>query len=107
MYYQTKEALIEKHFYSMSIKDVVGRGASAISFYSQEDEKMANSAYSDPMIAKKMIEIYVRDQDVEELIDTIRLVNSKNQAGDGKIFVLPLERCQRIHTGEINDNALM
>jgi nitrogen regulatory protein PII 2 len=42
MYYQTKEALIEKHFYSMSIKDVVGRGASAISFYSQEDEKMAN-----------------------------------------------------------------
>ncbi len=52
------------------------------------------------MIAKKMIEIYVRDQDVEELIDTIRLLIAKIRPVTVKFLCFPLERCQRIHTGE-------
>lgn len=106
-YYQTKDALIEQHFYAMSSKDVVGRGKTAIQRSAKEEGPEVDSVYSDNMIAKKMIEIYVRDEDLDRLVETISKVNRHNKAGDGKIFVVPVEDSIRIHTGENGDNALV
>lgn len=107
MYYLTKAALIEERFFSMSTWNVVGRGKKAARFNSGEDGREVDGIYSDNMIAKKMIEIYVRDEDLERLTAVITKVNRSNKAGDGKIFVIPAEDSIRIHTGETGENALV
>lgn len=106
-YFETKKALIEERFYAMSTKEVYGRGKEQLAFVSQSDDEVVNPRYANQMIVKKMIEIFVRDQDLERLIKTIMLVNGKNKAGDGKIVVIPIKECVRIHTNERGEDAII
>jgi nitrogen regulatory protein PII 2 len=106
MYYKTKEKLIGERFFSMSTKEVLGRGKKTIQFINLDNEKV-DPVYSDTMIAKRLIEIYVRDEDVDRLIHAVMEVNHNNAVGDGKIFVIPVENCIRTHTGEKGDQALI
>ena len=39
-------------------------------------------------------------------MDAIRLAANTGKIGDGKIFVLPVEECIRIRTGETGEDAL-
>lgn len=108
MYFKTKAALVENSFHSMSVKDVLGRGKGSgkCSFVAGNEESLVN--YMDnPFIAKKMIEIFCRDEDVDRLISVVKKVNQTGNPGDGKVFVLEAEEIIRIRTGEKNDNALM
>jgi Nitrogen regulatory protein PII len=105
MYFETKKALIAARFTSSSIINVLGRGKRTVEMelaagVTQKDP------YADRLVAKKMIEIYIRDEDEQKLIDTILKVNSTSNAGDGKIIVLPTSNCVRIHTGETGNDAL-
>ncbi len=43
----------------------------------------------------------VDDDAVDKLIDVIMNAARTGRYGDGKIFVLPVEKCARIRTGEI------
>lgn len=106
MYYATKEKLDEKRFFAMSTKEVLGRGKRGTHFMTIDGQELDHEL-DDSMVAKKMIEIFVRDEDVDRLIETVLEVNHNNKFGDGKIFVLPTEDCIRIHTGEKGDNALV
>ena len=104
MYFKTREALVENNFQAMSEKDVLGRGKQSGEYIAGTGEEV-HSEY--PFLAKKMIEIYCRDEDLERLIETVEKINQTGSSGDGKIFVLPTEDVIRIRTGEEGINAIM
>lgn len=49
------------------------------------------------------LEIVVADEDVDRVISIVLAGGSSGEMGDGKIFVLPVERAVRIRTGEDAD----
>lgn len=105
-YFETKEALLNAGFYAMSAKDVYGRGKRKVTYSYQDSDSEASLEYADSLVLKKRIDIYIADDKVDDLIDVIVSVNATNQAGDGKIFILPLEASYRIHTGDKDEDAL-
>jgi nitrogen regulatory protein PII len=64
------------------------------------------SEYNVAFMPKVRLEIAVSDSEVEPTIEAIRASARTGQIGDGKIFVLPIERAMRIRTAEIGDEAL-
>lgn len=105
-YYETKDALIDNHFYSLSAVDVLGRGKNGVDYITGSNEAV-ESKESHPFVAKKLLEVFCRDEDLERLLDTIKSVNQTNNPGDGKIFVIDIEDGIRIRTSESGVNAIM
>lgn len=64
------------------------------------------SEYNVAFMPKVRLEIAVSDHEVESTIEAIRVAARTGQIGDGKIFVLPIERAMRIRTAETGDEAL-
>jgi len=58
------------------------------------------------LLKKVRIEIGVNHEFVQPAIDAIVAGAKTGNIGDGKIFVLPLERCVRIRTGEEGNDAI-
>jgi nitrogen regulatory protein PII len=106
--YEIKEALSKEGFNSMSIKDVLGRGKSPVVFEANATGSgTAMESCKQPMVAKKMIEIFTRDENCDKIINIVKTISSTNSPGDGKIFVLPVENVLRIRTGEKDVDAIM
>jgi len=105
-YFATKTLLAERGFMSMSTYNVLGHGRKRMGFSPAlgNAENVYNGA---SFYAKKWIEIYVRDEDKDRLVQTIFEANDTGQAGDGIVFVLPAEDSVRLRTGETGENALM
>lgn len=108
-YFKTKKALSDNRLFSMSTKEVLGRGKASVKFKSGDEaaESSIEDVYENAFVAKKMIEMIVPDEAVDMLIKVVLEVNSSGSEGDGKIFVLPVEESIRIHTGETGEDALM
>lgn len=58
------------------------------------------------LLRKVRLEIAVNDHFVQPTITAIIKGARTGETGDGKIFVLPLERCVRIRTGEEGGEAI-
>ena len=58
-------------------------------------------------VHKTKIEIYAVDSQVKEIISTILSYCSTKKMGDGKIAVLPMDNCVRVHTGERKEKAVL
>ena len=90
-----KKALEDKGFVSMTITEVRGRG----------EQKGISLEYRGglmtvDMLPKIQLEIVVKEKDVDAVITTITESARTGKIGDGKIFVIPVERSIRIRTGE-------
>lgn len=59
-----------------------------------------------PYRPKTRVEVAVRDEMVETIVETIKKCARTGNHGDGKIFVLPLEDAVRIQTGESGKAAI-
>ena len=57
-------------------------------------------------IPKVKIEVAVDDELVDQVIDAIIESAKTGKIGDGKIFILPLDDCIRIRTGERGKEAI-
>ena len=57
-------------------------------------------------IPKVKIEIVVAASLVDQIVDTIRTAANTGKIGDGKIFVMPVERVVRVRTGEEDRDAV-
>ena len=57
-------------------------------------------------IPKVKMDVIVQDEQVDQVIDTILQVARTGKIGDGKIFVLPVERVIRVRTGETGPEAI-
>jgi nitrogen regulatory protein P-II 1 len=91
-----KKALEDKGFVSMTITDVKGRG---------EQKGIAleyrGGIMTVDILPKVQIEIVVRDKGLDDLITTLTAAARTGKIGDGKIFVMPVEKSIRIRTGEV------
>jgi len=58
------------------------------------------------LLKKVRIEIGVNDNFVKPTVDAIIAGARTGEIGDGKIFILPLEECIRIRTGETGSVAI-
>ncbi|MEN6444412.1 MAG: P-II family nitrogen regulator [Methanoregula sp.] len=90
-----KKALENKGFISMTISEVRGRG----------EQKGISLEYRGglmtvDMLPKIQIEIIIHEKDVDAVIGIITESARTGKIGDGKIFVIPVERAIRIRTGE-------
>jgi len=105
-FFATKTLLAERGFMSMSAYNVLGHGPKRMGF-SPILGNAENAYEGASFYAKKWIEIYVRDEDKDRLIQTIIEANDTGHAGDGVVFVLPAADAVRLRTGETGENALM
>ena len=91
-----KKALEAKGFVAMTVTEVKGRGEQkGITL------QFRGRTMDVDLLSKVKIEIVVRDEDVDAVIDTIVKSARTGRYGDGKIFVLPVEKSVRIRTGEV------
>jgi len=96
-----KNALESRGFYGMTVTDVRGRGRQKgiqIQFKGRTMEL--------DLLPKVKIELVVKDEDVEEIVNVITSFARTGNVGDGKIFIIPVEDAIRIRTGERGEKAL-
>ena len=96
-----KKALFEADVHKMTVTNVVGCG----------QQKGFSEAYRGVvhevnLLKKVRFEIAVNEDFVEPTVQAIIKGARSGQIGDGKIFILNLERCVRIRTGEEGNEAI-
>lgn len=96
-----KKALDEKGYVSMTVTEVKGRGKQK-----GITQQWRGAEYVVDMIPKTKIEMVVKDEEVEEVIDIICSIAKTGQIGDGKIFISPVEDAIRVRTGEHGEESL-
>lgn len=96
-----KSALMELGIKGISVSEVKGFGRQK-----GHTELYRGSEYHVDFLPKSKVEVFVTDEQVDGVVDTIIKVAQTGQIGDGKIFVLPAEDAIRIRTGESGDSAL-
>jgi nitrogen regulatory protein P-II 1 len=69
-------------------------------------QQWRGAEYIVDLIPKTKIELVVEDSKVDIVIVTLAEAARTGQIGDGKIFVIPVERTIRVRTGEEGDSAL-
>jgi len=90
-----KEALEEKGVVGMTITEVSGRGCQkgvALQWRTGE--------YRVDFLPKVKLEIFLDDEDCDTVVESICQTARTGRAGDGKIFVLPVDGAVRVRTGE-------
>lgn len=96
-----KEALCDAGVKGMTLTEVRGFGRQG-----GKKEIFRGVEYSVDFIPKLQIELLVKDGDVENIVDIISKVTKTGEAGDGKIFIYPVEDVVRIRTGEKGEGAI-
>ena len=99
---QVKEALHALGISGMTLVDVKGFGRQRGSPGGIDP----NDGYDDEFLAKMKLEVIVEDNQVDEVIETIKSSAYSGKIGDGKIFVSNIEQVIRIRTGEKDSDAV-
>ncbi|NPA11236.1 MAG: P-II family nitrogen regulator [Epsilonproteobacteria bacterium] len=96
-----KEALFEVGITGITVSEVKGHGRQQ-----GHTELYRGAEYVVDFLPKVKIELIVKEEDVEKVIEAITESARTGKIGDGKIFVIPVERVIRIRTGEENEDAV-
>lgn len=95
------ERLEEKEIHLVTVTPVLGRGRQKGIAAVYRSHKEAGS-----LLKKIKLEIAVNEAFVQPTLDAITQTARTGNIGDGKIFILDLERCIRIRTGESGNEAI-
>ena len=85
----------------MMVSEIKGFGTQ-----SGHTEIYRGAEYAVNFVPKMRLEIVVADGLAETVVDTITQTARTGKIGDGKIFVMDVEKALRVRTGEIDDDAL-
>jgi nitrogen regulatory protein P-II 1 len=99
-----KEALTEVEVFRLTVVDCQGFGRQK-----GQTELYRGQEYKVNLLRKVQLQIAVNDEFVEPTIRAIvqgGRTGEQGQIGDGKIFVLPMDDCVRIRTGERGREAI-
>lgn len=96
-----KDALKEAGIQGMTVVDAKGFGRQR-----GQTEVYRGAEYEIEFIPKIRIELVVAESQLDAAVEAIRSAAQTGKIGDGKIFVLPVERALRIRTGEEGEDAL-
>ena len=96
-----KKALYKTEVYKMSVTNALGCGEQH-----GYEESYRGIKFEVDLLKKVRLEIAVNDDFVERTIEAIVEGARTEQIGDGKIFVLDLNECIRIRTGDKGNKAI-
>lgn len=102
----TKQKLAEQGFVAYTEEKVFGHGKQKGLQYSQEDTSSSEGFGGIQFLPKRMMTLFVNDEDLERVVAVFTQANKTGEIGDGKIFVCPVEETLRIRTDERNQVAL-
>ncbi len=123
---ETKNVLEKLGYPSLTIQSVEGRGKQKGAMCAEMDSEMPDSFctavklkptpssyaldHTLPKVAlfvpKRLLTIVVPDDIVSTVVKALVRVNQSGKAGDGKIFVSPVQNAVRVRTGEMNGEAI-
>jgi nitrogen regulatory protein P-II 1 len=95
------EALYRANVHGLSLSRVQGHGGEL-----DRVETYRGTTVKMELADKVRFEIAVSDEFVERTIEALCRGARTGEVGDGKIFVVPLERAVRIRTGETDNTAV-
>jgi nitrogen regulatory protein P-II 1 len=98
---EVKEALHGIGIQGMTVTEVRGFGRQK-----GHTELYRGAEYVVDFLPKIKLEIAVKDEMVDKVIDAIVSAANTGRIGDGKIFVLPMHEVIRIRTGERGPEAV-
>jgi nitrogen regulatory protein P-II 2 len=96
-----REALFEIGVQGMTVTEVKGFGRQK-----GHTELYRGAEYVVDFLPKVKLELAIKSDMLEQVVEAIRQAAQTGKIGDGKIFVFDLERVVRIRTGEIDAEAL-
>jgi nitrogen regulatory protein PII len=96
-----REALQDVGVTGITVTEVKGFGRQK-----GHTELYRGAEYVVDFLPKVKLEIAVTSDRVDQVVEAITRAASTGRIGDGKIFVLPLDRVIRIRTGEVDSDAL-
>ena len=85
----------------LTIREIEGQGRQK-----GVEQEFRGKKYRTALMTKAKIEIVANDEEVERLVDAICDAGATGEAGDGKIFVYPVEDAVRIRTRERGKAAI-
>jgi len=123
---ETKKVMDELGYPSLTIQSVEGRGRQKGAMCAEMDSEMPDSyctsvkltptpssyalEHTLPKVAlfvpKRLLTIVVPDDVVIKIVKSLIRVNQTGKAGDGKIFVSPIDSALRVRTGESDGEAI-
>ena len=98
---EVRDALTGIGVHGLTVTEVKGYGRQK-----GHTEIYRGAEYAVSFLPKLKIEVAVASDLVASVIDAIAAAARTGQIGDGKIFVVPLEKAVRIRTGETDADAL-
>ena len=97
-----KEALVRSEIYKFTVTNALGQGMEY-----PIHEVYRGIAHDMKLLKKVRLEIAVNDEFVSKVVDVISSVaKAAEDGGRGKIFILPIDECIRIRTGERGPDAI-
>ena len=110
---QTKKALADAGIPAFVAREGYGRGKGLVNqavldgAAAGNEEAIALLGTKGRLYPKRIISIVVPDGQVKDVVDALISVNKTGQAGDGKIFVMPVSDSVRVRTGEAGEAAIV
>jgi len=98
---EVREALTALGVQGLTVTEVKGFGRQK-----GHREIYRGAEYAVNFVPKIKIEVAVRSEIADAVVQAITDKAKSGQIGDGKIFVVPLEHVVRIRTGEADNEAL-
>jgi nitrogen regulatory protein PII len=98
---EVREALSEVGVTGLTVTEVKGFGRQK-----GHTEIYRGAEYAVSFLPKLKIEVAVKDELADRVVEAIVGAAKTGQIGDGKIFVMDLSQVVRIRTSERNDDAL-
>ena len=98
---EVKEALSGVGVQGITVSEVKGFGRQR-----GHSELYRGAEYVVDFLPKVKLEVIVKDDQVEPVIEAITAAARTGRIGDGKIFVTTVDEVVRIRTGETGDSAL-
>jgi nitrogen regulatory protein P-II 1 len=96
-----KDELFEIGITGITVSEVKGHGRQQ-----GHTELYRGAEYVVDFLPKIKIELIVQEKDVENVVNAIIKGARTGKIGDGKIFVMPVEKVIRIRTGEEDEEAI-
>ena len=98
---EVREALTALGVQGLTVSEARGFGRQK-----GQTEIYRGAEYEVKFLPKIRIDVAVPDGLAERVVEAIQSTAATGQIGDGKIFVLDIEKAIRIRTGETDDGAL-
>jgi nitrogen regulatory protein PII len=98
---QVKDSLKGVGIQGITVSEVKGFGRQG-----GHTETYRGAEYTVDLVPKLKVEVVCSISDADRVMDVIRKCAYTGKIGDGKVWIVDLERLLRVRTGEMGDDAI-